>query len=516
MESKKKDSIGPSPPLSLSNEAPIEKSTLQLMIQSFIKEKGVDFNKKRKIEPVNIPGENGDFSQKGINNILAFANGLQKSPNDFESISSTSSTISQTHENLSTPISSFSLQINDSISNNNINLIQTPNFSSSPYSNSNHSSPDVNTTPKVMYTVTPSGKVVTFKNQSINLDFLCHSVQNFISEDKDIRLFFTKSLYFLCTYLQLNIGAVFLRQQNEGKNWILCQSFPNDCAVQSLFQQKDVQRSLNKIANTKEIVLEDWLQTDSSASSFFLGRSTHSAEISVNPFSSQLEASVPSTSPIEKNYQTTYFLPILLNSSDCFNILVFHIKTLNTADRIPLMSILEYVSKEISAILDTIPHRYFPLPSILQTKLDNFIVENRHLRQQDIFKTSFLTSLLSSLKDVGVIFTNSKGMINYFSPGAQVLLGFHPYEIVGLHSPLFFHHPTEVQIRAAELSQELKKVISEENSIFEIAKSGRDDTRYWTYVRKDKKNLPVIVTIKSLVNEEDFSLMGFLFVVRLV
>jgi PAS domain-containing protein len=106
------------------------------------------------------------------------------------------------------------------------------------------------------------------------------------------------------------------------------------------------------------------------------------------------------------------------------------------------------------------------------------------------------------------------GVITYFSPGATALLGYASAELVGRYTPLKLHEPNEVLQRSKEAEQETGKKMNPGFSVI-VDKTMRtgQDSRDWTFIKKDGSSLLVNVTVKPLY-DEDKTLIGFLEVAK--
>ncbi len=139
---------------------------------------------------------------------------------------------------------------------------------------------------------------------------------------------------------------------------------------------------------------------------------------------------------------------------------------------------------------------------------------------QSISREKFLNTLAESyiLQDailgateLSVISTDTKGIINSFNIAASKLFGYNQEEVIGKKTPLFLHDWHEVVLRSKELTEELGEHIEPgfETLVAKIRKTKNADRREWTYITKDGKHLPVIISISGIWNEHD-DLTGFL------
>ncbi len=120
-----------------------------------------------------------------------------------------------------------------------------------------------------------------------------------------------------------------------------------------------------------------------------------------------------------------------------------------------------------------------------------------------------LGQLVDSASGTAFIATDPDGLITWFSPGAEQLLGYTAEEVVGRITPIPFHENRELLERADELG------ISPGYGVVTDALSlGADqDTRDWTFVRKDGSRLTVSVSVTA-AHDEEGETSSYLSVVR--
>ncbi|MBQ1782569.1 MAG: PAS domain S-box protein [Gammaproteobacteria bacterium] len=109
-----------------------------------------------------------------------------------------------------------------------------------------------------------------------------------------------------------------------------------------------------------------------------------------------------------------------------------------------------------------------------------------------------------------VIATDVDGIISMFNPAAERLLGYGAGELIGRLTPARFHDPQEVVRRAAEFSRELGLPLEPGFEVF-VAKSrlGLANEHEWTYIRKDGRPVPVLLSVSAIHNERG-EISGFL------
>ncbi len=125
----------------------------------------------------------------------------------------------------------------------------------------------------------------------------------------------------------------------------------------------------------------------------------------------------------------------------------------------------------------------------------------------------FMAAVLSGSLQYSIVATDLDGVITIFNKGAQDLLGYTPDEVIGKHTPELFHLEEEILHRGRELSREFRKLIIGFEVLSTIAAQGRIDEREWTYVRKDGKHIPVLLSVTPLRNTGGV-VIGYLAVAR--
>jgi PAS domain S-box-containing protein len=121
----------------------------------------------------------------------------------------------------------------------------------------------------------------------------------------------------------------------------------------------------------------------------------------------------------------------------------------------------------------------------------------------------FLDNLLKSASEVGIIATDSTGVITLFNPGAENLLGYSENEVVGITTPVIFHKGDEVDTKSEELSQEFgEEITGFQTFVYRSANFG-SDAGEWTYVRKDGSEINVSLIINTIRDYKD-EVIGYL------
>ncbi len=120
-----------------------------------------------------------------------------------------------------------------------------------------------------------------------------------------------------------------------------------------------------------------------------------------------------------------------------------------------------------------------------------------------------LESILAAATEVSIIAVDGNGLITMFNRGAERMLGYSSWEVIGKHTPALFHQQEEIEQRSQELTLELGRPVSGFNVFVEIAEQSGSETRIWTYVRKDQSNLKVSLVVTTIRNQNN-EIAGYL------
>ena len=120
-----------------------------------------------------------------------------------------------------------------------------------------------------------------------------------------------------------------------------------------------------------------------------------------------------------------------------------------------------------------------------------------------------LGQLLDSASGTAFIATDLDGLITWFSPGAEQLLGYTGEDVVGRITPAPFHEGSELVARARHLGTSP----GYEAVTHGVGQGSEQETRDWTYVRRDGSRLTVSLSVTA-VRDPDGRPLSYLSVVR--
>lgn len=125
-------------------------------------------------------------------------------------------------------------------------------------------------------------------------------------------------------------------------------------------------------------------------------------------------------------------------------------------------------------------------------------------------ETTALQNAILDSANFSIIATDTSGLIQVWSKGAELMLGYSAAEMIGLQTPVCLHDTAELTSRAAKLSQEFDIQVSAGFAVFALrALQGMADESEWTYKRKDGSHLPVMLSVTALKDDKG-EISGFL------
>lgn len=123
--------------------------------------------------------------------------------------------------------------------------------------------------------------------------------------------------------------------------------------------------------------------------------------------------------------------------------------------------------------------------------------------------TSELQAIVNSA-DNAIIVTEPNGVIAAFNRGAERMLGYAATEMIGKQTPKLFHDKTEVAQAMTKLAATLGHPPADPFEVFvHRARQGKRDQREWTYVARDGRRFPVLLSVTA-IRDGQGQLTGFL------
>lgn len=140
------------------------------------------------------------------------------------------------------------------------------------------------------------------------------------------------------------------------------------------------------------------------------------------------------------------------------------------------------------------PTRLFGIiQDLSKLKLSEQALNRVHSELNAIFDSKFIS----------VISTNKDGIITNFNRGAEVLLGYSASEVVGLKKPEIYLLEEETLKFRNDISNLHGKDPSTFDLFVDIKGQDFNDTREWTYRRKDGSTFPVLATLSVIKNKNN-------------
>nr|WP_298141310.1 PAS domain S-box protein [uncultured Pseudomonas sp.] len=137
------------------------------------------------------------------------------------------------------------------------------------------------------------------------------------------------------------------------------------------------------------------------------------------------------------------------------------------------------------------------------------ISETKHQEEQVRNARAFLQAVLDAATGVSIIATDSDGLISLFNSGAEQLLGYSASELIGRCSPVNLHLAEEIEARGKELSILAGRPVDGFEVFIYNPRNGEQETRQWTYVRKNGEQRRVNLTVNA-IRDGNGAITGYL------
>src|SRR4026208_1118885 len=137
-------------------------------------------------------------------------------------------------------------------------------------------------------------------------------------------------------------------------------------------------------------------------------------------------------------------------------------------------------------------------------------VTARKRAEEALVEAGALQSAIFNSANFSSIATDEKGVIQIFNVGSERMLGYTAAEVMNKITPADISDPREVIARAAALSLELATPITPgfEALVFKAAR-GIEDIYELTYIRKDGRGFPAVVSVTALRDDQN-AIIGYL------
>ena len=171
-------------------------------------------------------------------------------------------------------------------------------------------------------------------------------------------------------------------------------------------------------------------------------------------------------------------------------------------DGIPTSLIPDSKAKEISTLSNSMNNM---ITTIKESRVN--LKEN----EEKLYEALDLQTRIFDNSGYMIIRTNKEGLIQQINKETEETLGYEANELVDIHTPEIIHLESECIQRAHDFSEELKMKIEPNFNLF-VCKSniGLENEHEWTYVSKDGKHIPVLLSVSELKdkNNEVYGYLG--------
>ncbi|RTE53351.1 PAS domain S-box protein [Arenibacter aquaticus] len=129
---------------------------------------------------------------------------------------------------------------------------------------------------------------------------------------------------------------------------------------------------------------------------------------------------------------------------------------------------------------------------ISKIKLSELALDRAHSELKAIFNS----------RSIAIISTDKDGIIKNFNRGAEALLGYKANEVIGVKKPSVYLLEEEVKKFTKDIAESFGKNAANFNHYSDLAGRELNDTREWTYIRKDGSTFPALCTLSAIKNSE--------------
>jgi len=129
---------------------------------------------------------------------------------------------------------------------------------------------------------------------------------------------------------------------------------------------------------------------------------------------------------------------------------------------------------------------------INKIKLSELALDRAHSELKAIFDS----------RSIAIISTDKDSLIKNFNRGAEALLGYKANEVIGLERPSVYLQKEEVEKFTKDIAESFGKNGANFNHYTDLAGRELNDTREWTYIRKDGSTFPALSTLSAIKNSE--------------
>ncbi len=129
---------------------------------------------------------------------------------------------------------------------------------------------------------------------------------------------------------------------------------------------------------------------------------------------------------------------------------------------------------------------------INKIKLSELALDRAHSELKAIFNS----------RSIAIISTDKYGIIKNFNRGVEALLGYKANEVIGLERPSVYLLKEEVEKFTKDIAESFGKKADNFNHYTDLSNSELNDTREWTYKRKDGSTFPALSTLSTIKNSK--------------
>ncbi|OYQ31755.1 hypothetical protein CHU95_21745 [Niveispirillum lacus] len=138
------------------------------------------------------------------------------------------------------------------------------------------------------------------------------------------------------------------------------------------------------------------------------------------------------------------------------------------------------------------------------------VITARKQAEDDMRRLTTELQAIVDSADNAIIMTEPSGLIRAFNRGAERMLGYRAVDVIGKQTPRLFHDAAEIARAVTKLTNSLGQAPANPLEVFvHRARLGKPDQREWTYIARDGRRVPVLLSVTAIRDASD-KIQGFL------
>ncbi|WP_295006437.1 response regulator [uncultured Dechloromonas sp.] len=122
----------------------------------------------------------------------------------------------------------------------------------------------------------------------------------------------------------------------------------------------------------------------------------------------------------------------------------------------------------------------------------------------ELIRATLARQAILDCANYAIISTDKNGLITSFNRAAERMLGYRADEVIGIHTPLLWHKKEELENIAGMINVKSGQAFEPTFDVLvQCVESNIGEECEWTYVTREGRSIPVILSLSSLLDEKD-------------